>query len=99
MAIRVTGGVHARIEVSMPIFQNGNCSHPIRGVPDDAACACYHSGRKGWMDAGVFVEWLAESKAIRRKIYRFNRTFFVEKCSAQTANQAVNKSLYAQQLW
>ena len=44
MMVRVPGGVHGRIEAPMLIFQNPNCSYPIRGVPDDV-CRCLLSLR------------------------------------------------------
>ena len=93
MMVRVTGGVHARIEAPMPIFQNPNCSYPIRGVPDDVAGVCYRSGRKGRMDGRVFAEWLAEPRAIRRDIYGQNRTLFVDNCSEHIETEAVSKCL------
>lgn len=60
MVVRITGGPLARIEVPMIIFQNDNCSYPIRGLEDAVPGVAYRTARKGFMTSVVWKQWLSE---------------------------------------
>lgn len=42
------------------VFKNSNRSYPIRDLGGSIYGVSYRSGRKGWMDSGLFDDWLNE---------------------------------------
>ena len=91
MMVKITGGVHAMIEAPMLIFQNPNCSYPIRGVSDDVPGGFYRSRRKDGMDRRGFTKLLSQPRAIRNDFFRRRFVLFVENCSGnnETAKTSV----------
>ncbi|TYZ59005.1 hypothetical protein PybrP1_003655 [[Pythium] brassicae (nom. inval.)] len=47
LVVLLLGGRNARVEVPMIVFQNGKCSHPIRGISDDVSGMTYRTGSRG----------------------------------------------------
>lgn len=56
MVVCITGGPLARIEVPMIIFQNDNCSYPIRDLEDAIPGVAYRTARKGFMTSVVWKQ-------------------------------------------
>jgi DDE superfamily endonuclease len=66
MVVRITGGPRAMICPPFMIFQNENCSYPIRGVPDNVSGVSYRTAKKGFMTRDVWLQWLKERRAQHR---------------------------------
>ena len=81
MMVRISGGVQARIQPPMLVFQNTDASYPIRGVEENVPGVCYRSGTKGWMDNRVFQAWLSEPRAIKKGTFGRKRRLYVDNCS------------------
>lgn len=54
MIVMLGGG--SIFEMPVIIFQNDQCSHLIKSVPENVPEVCYESDPKGWMDTRVFKE-------------------------------------------
>ena len=63
------------------IFQNDNCSYPIRGVPDDVPSISYRTAKKGFMTQEVWLQWLQERRA-QATIRSQRRVVFVDNVSS-----------------
>jgi DDE superfamily endonuclease len=81
MVVRLTGGPHATICPPFMIFQNDNCSYPIRGVPDDVPGVSYRTAKKGFMTREVWLQWLQERRA-QATIRSQRRVVFVDNVSS-----------------
>lgn len=98
MVVRLTGGPGSTICPPFMIFQNPNCSYPIRGVPDDIPGVSYRSAKKGFMTKDVWVQWLNEPRAQRRNVPAINmpnsdRVIFVDNYGGHNDGPEVQKSL------
>jgi hypothetical protein len=96
MVVRLTGGVGSRICPPMMIFQNADCSYPIRGIPDDVANVCYRTAAKGFMTGKVWLQWLGEPRAQRRygpSLHGGHRVVFVDNYSAHNGNDNIDIQL------
>ncbi|KAL3691779.1 hypothetical protein R1sor_005430 [Riccia sorocarpa] len=63
MVVKVTGGRSAKICSPLMIFQNDNCSYPIRGVPDNIPGVSYRTTRKSFMTNACLLEYYNEKRA------------------------------------
>ncbi|KAL3686242.1 hypothetical protein R1sor_004264 [Riccia sorocarpa] len=63
MVVKVTGGRSAKISSPFMIFQNDNCSYPIRGVPDNIPGVSYRTTRKSFMTNACLLEYYNERRA------------------------------------
>ncbi|KAL3676680.1 hypothetical protein R1sor_026628 [Riccia sorocarpa] len=63
MVVKVTGGRSARISSPFMIFQNDQCSYPIRGVPDNVPGVSYRSTKKSFMTTDCLVDYYNEGRA------------------------------------
>ncbi|KAL3691653.1 hypothetical protein R1sor_005304 [Riccia sorocarpa] len=63
MVVKVTGGRSARISSPFMIFQNDQCSYPIRGVPDNVPDVSYSSTKKSFMTTDCLVDYYNERRA------------------------------------
>jgi len=86
MVVRLTGGPHATICPPFMIFQNDNCSYPIRGVPDDVPGVSYRTAKKGFMTREVWLQWLQERRA-QATIRSQRRVVFVDNVSSHDLSE------------
>lgn len=66
--VRVTGGEHGLILISVLIFKIVNHCHPITEVPDAIPDLCYRSSLRRWMDGWTWKEWLNEACVLKKSI-------------------------------
>ena len=98
MVVRLIGGPGSIICSPFMIFQNPNYSYPIRRVPDDIPGVSYRSAKKGFMRKDVWVQWLNEPRAQRRKVPEIkmpnsDRGIFVDNYGGHNDGPEVQKSL------
>jgi hypothetical protein len=84
MILRITGGKNAYIRPPFMIFQNSNCSYPMRNLPDNIPCVSYRTGPRGWMYRRFMAEMLAERRAIRLLITNVVVSCFLTMVAATT---------------
>ena len=63
------------------IFQNQDCSYPIRGVPDNVPGVSYRTAKKGFMTREVWLQWLQEPRA-QASIRSQHRVVFIDNVSS-----------------
>ncbi len=49
VCLRISGGIHCKIEAPRVIFQNRSGCYPIQGVADNVHEIVYRTQKKGWM--------------------------------------------------
>jgi hypothetical protein len=94
MFLRITGGNNAYIQPPSMIFQNANCSYPMRNLnlPENIPGVSYRTGPRGWMDRRVMAEMLAERRDVRPLDNKCRRVLFLDNCGGhnETRESAAN---------
>lgn len=93
MMVRLSGGVHGRIEPPFIVFMNKNRSYPIKGVPDNVPGVAYRSGPKGWIDTVVMPQYFEENRVIVKLPNGRTRVLFVDNCSGHNRTEDLETSL------
>ena len=86
MVVRILGGHRAMIEAPMLIFTNPNGNYPLRGLEDNIPGVCYHTGPKGWMDQGIFVQYFEDLRAYQPDIHSRTKHVWVDNCTGHNLN-------------
>lgn len=66
MMVPLSRVLDAGLEPLFMVLQNRDTSFPICGVPDDVSGVTYRSGLESWMDRAVMIQYMKESRAIRK---------------------------------
>jgi DDE superfamily endonuclease len=93
MMVNLSGGTASRILPPMMIFQNANCSYPIKGIPDNIPGVSYRTGKKGWNDAAHFSEWIKENRVCPSDPYRRKIITYVDNCGCYNMTEALRQAL------
>lgn len=93
LVVKLRGGIHAGIETPMMIFQNKNCSYPIRGLPDNIPGVTYRTGPRGWMDRRVFKEWLCEDRCVKRAAHDNEQVIFMDNAGGHKTTEEVDEMM------
>lgn len=83
----ISGGINARLEIPLLIFQNKSRNYPIRGVPDDIRGVAYRKGIKGWIDRINMLYWVREPRVIKELPNQRLRKIFIYNCSGHNINE------------
>lgn len=93
MMVRLTGGSSSFLASPFMILQEEKGNYPIRSLPDDIPGVSYRTGPRGWIDRRVMVEWLRETRNIRKLPDNRRRVLFMENCSAHNMTENLKAAL------
>eukprot|EP00171_Calliarthron_tuberculosum_P023739 IDg23739t1 len=95
MALRMTGGVDAKLEAPFLVFRHGKRTYPIQGSPDNVPGVSYRTQPSGWMDSKTFNMWLREHRAISALPNGQQRVLFCDNAKGHTLSDETLASLVA----
>lgn len=78
--ICINGRSSSSLGSQFAIFQNPKCSYLIHGLSESMLGFLYRTGKKGWMDRRVFIEWLENNFALGNLPDGKKRGLLAENC-------------------
>ncbi len=89
MALRLRGGVSARLEDPFLIFKNRDRNYPMANLQDNVPGVSYRTQPRGWMDNETFCQWLEESRVIAADTQGRSRILYLDNCSGHKQTETV----------
>ena len=95
MALRLRGGIDAKLMQPFLIFKNRDRNYPMVNLLDKIDRVTYQTRPRAWMDNILFDQWLREPRAIRMDAKNRTRYLFMDNCSGHKRTENVTNAFVA----